>query len=88
MHYSTERRPEFAKKVVFERQESTKNRSVTTHQLALYPAATVNVDSVLRQHLIDQPFLMGELWHDRLVHIMTSPDWKVEQIRQWFKTWF
>jgi hypothetical protein len=88
VHYSTERRPEFAKKVVFERQESTKNRSVITHQLALYPSATAAAGSILRQHLIDQPFLMGELWHDRLVHIMTSPDWKVEQIREWFKTWF
>jgi hypothetical protein len=59
-----------------------------THHLALSsPAVVVGASSVLQQHLIDQPFLMGELWHDRLVHIMTAPEWKVEQIREWFQRW-
>jgi SAM-dependent methyltransferase len=87
VHYSTERRPEFAKKVVFERKKGTEDCSVMTHHLALSSPAVVGASSVLQQHLIDQPFLMGELWHDRLVHIMTAPEWKVEQIREWFQTW-
>lgn len=86
VHYATERRPEFAKKVVF---EQTAHGEVITHQLALYPSSTPLKNFPLKQRLlVDQPFIMGELWQDRLVQIMTRPDWTLEQIQEWANVWF
>lgn len=85
VHYATDRRPEFAKKVVFKR---TPHGTVTAHQIALYPDAKPSTDSLLKQQLVDQPFIKGELWQDRLLQIMTSPDWTVEQLQEWMKAWF
>jgi SAM-dependent methyltransferase len=85
VHYATDRRPEFAKRVVFKR---TRDGVVTTHQNALYPLAKPNNDSSLKQKLVDQPFVKGELWQDRLFQILTSPGWTVEQLQEWMKAWF
>jgi hypothetical protein len=85
VHYATERRPEFAKKVVFKRAHDGK---ALTHQIALSPTAKPGADTLLRQQLADQPFIKGELWQDRLLQILTSPDWTLEQIQEWMKTWF
>lgn len=85
VHYATDRRPEFAKKVVFKRSE---DGIVTTHQIALYPSAMPSTDSVIKQQLVDQPYVKGELWQDRLVQIMTSPGWTAGQIQEWTKAWF
>ena len=84
VHYATARRPEFAKKVVFTRAE---NGIGMTHQVALCPAAVPGENSLVKQRLVDQVFVNGELWSDRLVQIMTSPGWTVEQIQVWFKVW-
>src|SRR5687768_570272 len=85
VHYATDRRPEFAKKVVFKR---ASDGTVITHQIALYPSARPNGNSRLKQQLVDQPFVKGELWQDRLLQIMTSPGWTAEQIQEWMKVWF
>lgn len=86
VHYTVDRRPEFAKKVVF---EQTAHGEVVTHQLALYPSLTFLKNFPLKQRLlVDQPFIMGELWQDRLVQIMTRPNWTVEQIQEWASVWF
>ncbi|GJL67400.1 MAG: hypothetical protein NPIRA06_00350 [Nitrospirales bacterium] len=84
VHYATERRPEFAKKVVFT-QES--QRAGYTSQVRLYPTVTPNKNSLVTQRLVDQTFVKGELWQDRLVQIMTSPGWRVTQIEEWLKVW-
>lgn len=85
VHYAADRLPEFAKKVVFKR---ATDGTVIAHQIALYPSAKPNGNSRLKQRLVDQPFVKGELWQDRLLQIMTSPGWTVEQIQQWMKVWF
>jgi len=84
VHFATERRPEFAKKVVIRRAD---NDTVMAHQVALYHSAVPDRDSLLEQHLVDQPFVQGELWQDRLIEIMTRPGWTVEQIQEWFRVW-
>jgi 2-polyprenyl-3-methyl-5-hydroxy-6-metoxy-1,4-benzoquinol methylase len=85
VHYATDRRPEFAKKVVFKR---APHGTVIAHQIALYPSVRPNGNSRLKLRLVDQPFVKGELWQDRLLQIMTSPDWTAEQIQEWMKVWF
>ncbi|SFO39701.1 class I SAM-dependent methyltransferase [Nitrosospira briensis] len=85
VHYAADRLPEFAKKVVFKR---ATDGTVIAHQIALYPSAKPNGNSRLKQRLVDQPFVKGELWQDRLLEIMTSPDWTAEQIHEWMKVWF
>lgn len=85
VHYATDRRAEFAKKVVFFR---TGDDMVITCQSALYPFAMPSENSMLKQQLIDQPFVKGELWQDYLIQIMTSPGWTLEQIQKWTRTWF
>lgn len=84
VHYATERRPEFAKKVVF---TSTDNVAGYTSQVALYPTIRPNGNSLVIQRLVDQEFVKGELWQDRLLQIMTSPGWTVTQIEGWLKVW-
>ena len=86
MHYATERRPEFAKKVVFER--AYPHPKILTHQVSLYPSAKAGAGSLLKQQLADQPFIKGVLWQDRLLQILTSPGWTLEQVQEWMKTWF
>ncbi|MDR4461977.1 MAG: glycosyltransferase [Nitrospirales bacterium] len=84
VHFATERRPEFAKKVVF----AKKNQGVgVTSQVPLYPTVKVNKNSLVSQRLVDQTFVKGELWQDRLVQIMTSPGWTITQIEGWLKVW-
>lgn len=85
IHYATDRRPEFAKKLVF---EPLGKKGILTRQKALYPEAMPDPDSPLTQRLADQGFIKGELWQDRLVQIMSAPDWRVEQIQEWFEVWF
>ena len=85
IHYATNRRPEFSKKVVF---FHTSDGVPMTHQLALYPQVISKPDSLLTQRLEHQIFLKGQNWHDRLVDIMTSPGWTLEQLQQWFQVWF
>ena len=84
VHYATDRRPQFAKKVVFKR---ACDGTVVTHPIALYPSSEPSKDSMLKQRLADQPFIKGELWQDRLLQILTSPGWTVEQIQGWIKAW-
>jgi glycosyltransferase involved in cell wall biosynthesis/SAM-dependent methyltransferase len=84
VHYATDRRPEFAKKVVF---DQVTNGGVVTRQVPLYPSARTNENSVLEQRLVDQPFVRGELWQDRLVQIVTTPGWSVEHVYEWFGVW-
>ena len=84
VHYATERRPEFAKKVVF---THVNHRAGNTSQVALYPTAKPNKNPLVIQRLVDQTFVKGELWQDRLIQIMTSPGWTVTQIEEWFKVW-
>ncbi|MEC4681095.1 MAG: glycosyltransferase, partial [Nitrospirota bacterium] len=85
IHYATNRRLEFSKKVVFFR---TKNGVPMTHQVSLYPQAIPRQVSLLTQQLENQIFVKGQNWQDRLVDIMTSPDWTIEQLQQWFQVWF
>jgi GT2 family glycosyltransferase/thioredoxin-like negative regulator of GroEL/2-polyprenyl-3-methyl-5-hydroxy-6-metoxy-1,4-benzoquinol methylase len=84
VHFAAERRPEFAKKVVFTQAEHCVGY---TSQVALYPSAKPAGNSLVIQHLVDQAFVKGELWQDRLIQIMTSPGWTVTQIEEWFKVW-
>lgn len=85
IHYATDRRPEFAKKVVFKRE---RGGAAVTHQIPLYASAKPDKESSLEQQLVDQPFMKGELWQDRLLQIMTTPGWTVEQLQEWIKVWF
>jgi SAM-dependent methyltransferase len=85
IHYATDRLPEFAKKVVFKR--AIKGATLA-HQVALCPSAIPCASSKIRQQLVDQPYICGELWQDRLIQIITSPGWTIEQIQEWAKTWF
>ncbi len=84
VHYATERRPEFAKKVVF---THANHGAGYASQVALYPTAKPNKNSLVIQRLVGQTFVKGELWQDRLVQIMTSPGWTVTQIEEWSKVW-
>ncbi len=43
---------------------------------------------MLKQQLANQPFIKGALWQDRLLQILTSPGWTLEQVQEWMKTWF
>ncbi|WP_454061345.1 glycosyltransferase [Candidatus Nitrospira salsa] len=83
IHYATDRRPEFAKKVVFSR---TKNDAPMTYQIALYPQLHSR-NLMVNQRLEHQAFVQGQLWQDRLIDIMTSPACSFEQIQQWFHVW-
>lgn len=85
IHYATDRRPEFSKKVVFKRMP---DHGILTHQIALYPCTEPDQHSPLRLQLADQPFIKGELWQDRLLLILTTPGWTIEQINEWMSNWF
>ncbi len=84
LHYATNRRPEYAKKVLFTRTESG---VAMTHQTSLYPEAVPHKHSMMKLHLEQEAFIQGQLWQDRLVDIMTRPGWTLDQIQQWFQVW-
>ena len=84
LHYATNRRPEFAKKVLFSRSQ---DGVAMTHQIALYPQAVPSENSMVKLRLEQQDFIQGQLWQDRLVDIMTRPEWTLDQIKQWFQVW-
>jgi GT2 family glycosyltransferase/tetratricopeptide (TPR) repeat protein/2-polyprenyl-3-methyl-5-hydroxy-6-metoxy-1,4-benzoquinol methylase len=83
-HYATNRRPEFAKKVLFSR---TQDGVAMTHQIALYPQTVPSENSMVKLRLEQQVFIQGQLWQDRLVDIMTRPGWTLDHIQQWFQFW-
>ncbi len=84
LHYATNRRSEFAKKVLFSR---TQDGEAMTHQIALYPQAVPDKNSMVKLRLEQAAFIQGQLWQDRLVDIMTTPGWTVDHIQQWFQVW-
>ncbi|MGB0908832.1 MAG: class I SAM-dependent methyltransferase, partial [Nitrospirales bacterium] len=84
IHYATDRRPEFAKKVIFTR---TEHNVPMTHQIALYPQSISEKQNAITHHLNHQVFVQGQLWQDCLIDILTSPVCSFEQIQQWFQVW-
>ena len=84
LHYATNRRPEFAKKVVFSRAQ---DGVAMTHQIALYPQAVPDNNSMVKLRLEQAAFIQGQLWQDRLVDIMTRPGWTFDHIQQWCQVW-
>ncbi len=85
VHYASARRPEFSKKVEFLKTQAGEIMAIPT---ALYPQAIPTESSTIKLHLEHTPYIQGQLWHDRLVDIMTSPRWTFEQVQEWFQVWF
>ena len=56
IHYATDRRPEFAKKVVIKRERGA---AAVTHQIPFCASAIPGKESLLQQRLVDQPFVKG-----------------------------
>ncbi len=84
IHFATNRRPEYSKKVLFSRNDAG---APITHQIPLYPQAIPRPDALVKLRLEHQAFLQGLLWQERLVDILTTPGWKFEQVQQWFQVW-
>ncbi len=84
LHYATNRRPEFAKKVLFSR---TQDGVAMTYPIALHPQVVPSENSMVKLRLEQQVFIQGQLWQDRLVDIMTRPGWTLDRIQQWFQVW-
>ncbi len=85
IHYATARRPEFSKKVVF---SQNIEGEIMALPMALYPQVIPTINFPIKLRLERTPYIQGQLWHDRLVDIMTSPDWTFAQVQEWFQVWF
>lgn len=83
VHYATERRPEFAKQVMF---LADSESALKAKQVRLYSHGDTN--ELLEQKLIDQAYTQGVVWHDKLISILTSPNWSSKQIIEWWDYWW
>jgi GT2 family glycosyltransferase/glycosyltransferase involved in cell wall biosynthesis/SAM-dependent methyltransferase len=84
-HYALERRPEFAKRVVFLRKPDEK---IWVRQVPLFPEATSHEKLPLTIHFEDEAFVRGEHWQHRLIRILNTPNWVVADLETWASTWF
>jgi SAM-dependent methyltransferase len=85
LHYASNRRPEFAKQVMFAKGEG--NRTFSQQSL-LYPEHRNTADKTTLIHQLDDiPYTLGISWQDELTHILSTPDWQVEDIKRWWDTW-
>jgi hypothetical protein len=83
-HYSVERRPCFAK--ALEVSVGTQGAMARSH--TLFEAANAGVASIpLVQHLEEQPYFEGRLWHTELVRILNRPGWSVANVAAWLRVW-
>ncbi len=85
IHYASDRRPEFSKKVVF---EGDKNYGVIARQIKLYPNSVTEESKSITHYLKDQEYVEGELWLEKLMRLMSTPGWTVDSIRIWFDEWW
>ncbi len=84
MHYAVERKPEFSKQVMF---NATEAGEITAQQKNLYPNTTQSTGD-LEQVLDIQNYIVGKSWQDKLLDIMTTPDWSVDDIATWWDYWW
>ena len=85
LHYATDRRLEFAKKVVFAK---GKDNSITVTSSALYTESSSSENLPLKLVLSDALYFNGEVWQDNLFNIITKPIWLFEEVQCWFDRWF
>lgn len=85
LHYASNRRPEFAKQVMFAKGTDSKTFS---QQSLLYPEHGKTTDNETITHQLDDaPYTLGISWQDELTNILSTPNWQVENISQWWNTW-
>lgn len=82
-HFGFSRRPQFSKTVVFESHEN--GFRVTRHPLN--PQLAEDKGATLRIKLETEDYMQGVHWYDALVSVVNKPDWTVEHIGAWARTW-
>ncbi len=83
LYYSTNRKAEFAKQVVF---KQGSDQEISVHQSKVYPERK-NQSNDIGQILSDDVYLPGMPWQDELMNIMTTAGWSVDSIHQWWVEW-
>ena len=85
-HFAVERRPEFAKSVVF---SVDANSRLTTRQEPIFPGSREESRLPIRiRHDIKAPFIEGRLWSQELKKILTNDGWTQSEFAAWARCWF
>jgi 2-polyprenyl-3-methyl-5-hydroxy-6-metoxy-1,4-benzoquinol methylase len=85
IHFAADRKPEFTKKVIFDKNEKG---NITAKLLPLNAHRQVEKNAPLKQVLSDAPYYNGEIWQDKLLNLVTKPGWNFQDIQHWFDCWF
>jgi hypothetical protein len=80
--YSASRRRCFAKRTVLFRD----GHQIVVVRRALYGQAA-HPDSELQMQLLDEPYIKGELYIDRLYPIVNRAGWGVPELAEWARPW-
>jgi len=85
-HFAVERKPEYAKAVVFK--ASPDEKIMVQHEL-LYPESRVS-DSVPIEMTLDQgeEFVEGQLWSQKLKSILKTEGWRLSELVEWARHWY
>lgn len=85
-HFATERKPEYAKALTF--RIAASSGEVSIEQRRLFPDTPVHPGIPLKHRLDPEPaYLEGELWTQRLQHLITSDHWSMANLGEWSATW-
>ena len=84
-HYAAGRRREFAKRLTV---SAAVNGSLLARQERLFPDALEDADSPVTLQLAPEEFFQGEQWQQKLMRIVTTPDWNLSEVTDWARVWF
>ncbi|HWJ99869.1 MAG TPA: class I SAM-dependent methyltransferase [Xanthobacteraceae bacterium] len=84
-HFSSQRRPEFAKETLFERLPDGR---VNILRRRLYPQAIAQCDTDLSMKLADEIFIAGDHWQQRAFRILNTAGWTIDDMAKWVAVWF
>jgi len=85
IHYASDRKLEFTKKVIFIKDV---NNKIRVKSLPLHDLSIKNSNSLLKQVLVNDEYRTGEIWQDRLYKTITKPGWCFLDVKNWFDSWF
>jgi GT2 family glycosyltransferase/Flp pilus assembly protein TadD/SAM-dependent methyltransferase len=85
-HFAVERKPEYAKAVVF---KISQNDKITMHRELLYPEAIASDSAQIRMTLEQsEEFVEGRLWSQKLRSILSTDGWLLSDLIGWARRWY
>ena len=84
-YYSTDRRKEFAKEVVFRKEIGTGR--VRIEKRLLFPQEKIEPNIPLSMQLENEETVVGQNWQWSLIKILNKPNWSITDITEWARVW-